>query len=618
MTPPVPSGQRKWLWPLVAAVVLLIWTAYCDATWMRSSPHLRAVPAFFLGALLLLMLNFVVRLCLGAWRNGWRWLIGSAAWRLCGWTALFVLSTIVLFYNLELWRGKRAWASVVREAERRGEKFSVEAIAPPPVPDEQNFATAPLFAPLLVVSNGVAGNERKSPGSTGEFPFVVYWEHWPFLHGRYGPPPPAGYIKTAPWLEQEKTELRAWMEFWRGWTNEPATSESGEPIVSRAVPDVKPPEAAALLRAGLQRPFEEMLEQLRAYSDRPYCRFPADYRRQLFDPVIGSDVWHAHVLHGFMRILRLRACTELVLGQDEAALRDVQLALRLGDYVRQQPWAGDAELRLNVLVDTLQPVWEGLVEHRWNERQLAALQTQLAGLDVLADYALTVRNDAIAMANLAEQTIPTSPATTRSLPGLSPGELRGLSVVRFFYPTGWSLQDQAAIHRYHLETTSRYFDLAARRIADRPRPNQGPELFATSDLCFYLFMCPKVRELFDQARESFPFAQAAVDLATVACALERYRLAQGEFPATLDALVPKFMSRLPDDIVTGEPLKYRRTGPGAFVLYSVGFDKVDDGGKPPVRYKNPYDPAEPRFNLNQNDWVWTCAAVASGSKPQVR
>ncbi len=37
-----------------------------------------------------------------------------------------------------------------------------------------------------------------------------------------------------------------------------------------------------------------------------------------------------------------------------------------------------------------------------------------------------------------------------------------------------------------------------------------------------------------------------------------------------------------------------------------------------VRYKTPYDPAEPRFNLNQNDWVWTCAAVASGSKPQVR
>ena len=45
----------------------------------------------------------------------------------------------------------------------------------------------------------------------------------------------------------------------------------------------------------------------------------------------------------------------------------------------------------------------------------------------------------------------------------------------------------------------------------------------------------------------------------LACALERYRLANGQFPETLDALVPKFVAKLPTDVITGTPLKYRRS-----------------------------------------------------------
>jgi hypothetical protein len=333
----------------------------------------------------------------------------------------------------------------------------------------------------------------------------------------------------------------------------------------------------------------------------------------MFDGEIGN-VRHYAVLHGLMRILRLRACAELALGQNELALRDVQLALRLAEYVRQQPWAGSVEVRLNVLLDTLQPVWEGLAERRWNESQLAALQAQLTSLDVLADYPLTVRNDAFAMANLAERILPTSPDTTRALPGLSPDEARRVSVVRFLYPTGWSLQDQAVVHQFHLKTTSRCFDLTARRLADRPRRNGSTELLASSDPLFYVFMCPKVVELFEQARKHFPVAQTAVDFAMLACALERYRLANGELPAALEALVPQFIARLPHDVIDGAPLKYRRTAGGGFVLYSVGFNQTDDGGQPSereLRWNNLY----PMPDLRRNDWVWRCPAVAGATKP---
>ena len=78
----------------------------------------------------------------------------------------------------------------------------------------------------------------------------------------------------------------------------------------------------------------------------------------------------------------------------------------------------------------------------------------------------------------------------------------------------------------------------------------------------------------------FAYIQSAVNLARVACGLERFRLAHGDYPETLDALAPQFITSLPHDIVNGQPLHYRRTETGQFILYSVGWDEKDDGGQP--------------------------------------
>jgi hypothetical protein len=89
-------------------------------------------------------------------------------------------------------------------------------------------------------------------------------------------------------------------------------------------------------------------------------------------------------------------------------------------------------------------------------------------------------------------------------------------------------------------------------------------------------------------------AQTAVDQAALACALERYRLANGQFPEKLEALVPRFISQLPHDVITGAPYKYRRTADGQFVLYSVGWNQTDDGGVP----------GKTLFDEKEGDWVW--------------
>jgi hypothetical protein len=93
--------------------------------------------------------------------------------------------------------------------------------------------------------------------------------------------------------------------------------------------------------------------------------------------------------------------------------------------------------------------------------------------------------------------------------------------------------------------------------------------------------------------------QTYVDAARVACGLERYRMANGRLPDTLDTLAPRFVEKIPNDVIDGKPLRYRTTADGGYVMYSVGWNKTDDGGELVwTKGKNP------SIDATKGDWVW--------------
>lgn len=71
--------------------------------------------------------------------------------------------------------------------------------------------------------------------------------------------------------------------------------------------------------------------------------------------------------------------------------------------------------------------------------------------------------------------------------------------------------------------------------------------------------------------------QAQVNSLRAALACERFRLAQGKWPTALDALVPQYLSAIPLDPFSGQPLLYRLL-PDGVVIYSIGANGVDDQG----------------------------------------
>jgi len=61
-------------------------------------------------------------------------------------------------------------------------------------------------------------------------------------------------------------------------------------------------------------------------------------------------------------------------------------------------------------------------------------------------------------------------------------------------------------------------------------------------------------------------------------ALRRYVLQHGSPPKSLAALVPGYLSAVPQDPYGDGPLVYRTTNDG-YLLYSVGSNGTDDGGQ---------------------------------------
>jgi hypothetical protein len=100
-------------------------------------------------------------------------------------------------------------------------------------------------------------------------------------------------------------------------------------------------------------------------------------------------------------------------------------------------------------------------------------------------------------------------------------------------------------------------------------------------------------------------AETVRRLTVTAIALKRYHLQHGVYPATLDDLVPAFLSALPADFMDGKPLRYKLRPDGDFLLYSVGEDGVDNGGDP-----TPVPPAASTINwLAGRDIVWPRVAT---------
>jgi hypothetical protein len=171
-------------------------------------------------------------------------------------------------------------------------------------------------------------------------------------------------------------------------------------------------------------------------------------------------------------------------------------------------------------------------------------------------------------------------------------------------PSGWFYQNELRSSKFILEKFLSIGDVGQQTISPT-LVKQADESLRTMRLTPYSILGKMFLPALVNRPRKFAWAQASVNLARTACALERYRLAHRKYPETLDALAPQFIAKVPHDPIGGQPLRYRLADGGQFILYSVGWNEKDDGGTVALTKGVSADvDKHGSVDLDNGDWVW--------------
>ncbi len=563
------KGWRGLLLWFVALFVAVFFVVFLLSEVSRlKSRAIESAAVAFISALIfstvgILIALFIRWIC--CWKNFRRFVFGAACF----------ITLIALFYAEEDWRGWHDWNKYKREQAARGEKLDFKDFIPPPVPDDQNFAMAPIWFELINAANTNAAQKWY-----GKFSPVTEKEPWNLL-SIYGDAN-AEYAPTnGSWQRATLTDLKPWQNFYRTVaTNFPSSPQPQTP-------------AQDILLALSKN--DSIIEQLREASARPESRFPLSYD---MSPPFAILLPHLATLKRGCQVLDLRALAELQNGDSQKALDDVKLSLRLADAERSEPFLISQLVRIAIFQITMQPIYEGLAQNKWSDAQLADLDAALSKEDFLADYKLATRGErALGIADIDFLRHPENEnigmrrprfnwlprfSTLRTMASFSSEDNSYFNLQTFLLgigPSGWLRQNELRVARFETQwllpladENAHVFSPEKVKVADKAFASEKKTV--TPENVLEMMFLPA----WSAEARRFAFAQTSADLARVAIALERYRLANGDYPNSLDALSPQFMEKIPNDVIGGKPLNYRRTNDGQFILYSVGWNERDDGG----------------------------------------
>jgi hypothetical protein len=482
-----------------------------------------------------------------------------------------LVTLVAVIYVEENWRGKHAWERYKAELESRGEKLDFASYIPPAVPDDQNFAMTPFLRPLLDLNP-----KPLQPGQS------IYRDTNGFNRANDFATDlmstSAEYDTQRRWHDRNTPDYDIWLMALT--TNGPG---SVAPFAAKA-------EAAQELLKTFAAKYDPVLDELEKASQLPYCRFNIHYTDA--DPA-EILLPHLAVMKKLTQLYRLRTSADLAAGKSDKALADEKMTLYLAGTMKNEPFVISGLVRIAILHIGLRPLEAGLTAHQWNDAQLAELEDQFAGIDLAAEYESVMRGER-STGNGVMDYLRGGGSIGDVFDGPQPPPARVV-------PAGWLYQNQLTINRGFQDYLLPPVDAASHRFYPDKCRELDTELtnYIDGGFRFYRIFARMMMPALENAVKKYAFAQVSVDEATVVCALERYRLANGQYPETLAALEPKFIKSVPKDAVSGEALKYRRTDDGKFLLYSVGWNGTDDGGN--YGLTTGTSPHQDQFS---GDWVW--------------
>ena len=378
-----------------------------------------------------------------------------------------------------------------------------------------------------------------------------------------------------------RTDQSVWSKFQSVRGVQSYSPMSDGPIVGKE-------DAADVLAAFKE--IEPELEELRVAAKRPYAQFIRNHTNAFL-----ADVPNFVVLRTLSQFLTIHAYAELASDHPGRAFDDIRAVQRLADSLDGQSTLVEAMIRVAILGLTLQPFEEGLSTGAWSDEQLAAFQKYFESVDLLPGFDAALRaGERNSVLRLVQDLPREQLMETMGYKDTKDLKERAFNLAVRWCPRGWYFQNAVNYSRL-MQKSFEAYDVKAERFF--PAKCDEALMFINEQMesiTPFKYLASVAVPNISKATQATAHTQTQMRQAALACALERYRQARGEYPEDMKALVPQFMNKLPTDLMTGETLKYQRLDKDKFRLYSVGWNLKDDGG---VRKKE----------RTEGDWVWPLA-----------
>jgi hypothetical protein len=541
------------------------------------------------------------------------------------------VTLVGLLFALENWRGKRAWEKCRSELEAKGKYVDWSTLIPPAVPDAENIFKAPgmedwfvrdfrkpylkpkpfsnVSTPpkgdtnlVLIAELTLADNRSRSPASTSRV-----WK--------------VGSESAKAEALKLATRFSDGMlpgnqgNFFLFFANDPVWTdpvqisvESDEPPTVKTIraffPEDRNLPGGTRLRVKAQGTnfWQVLLDPtsltsaanyiawterskgdwnlIRAALNRPKARMDNDYQQPFARPIPNFIA-----VRTVAQVLAQRCQCFLLLGRPEEALRELTLLNDLRRLLDAKPMTLVAAM-INVAIQGLYAsvVADGLRLHAWEEPQLLAIEKQTAETNLLRALGESIQAEHAGVCHTLEIT---PRAQLANLFGSKEKFQSPSYWLARWAPRGWLYQNMVSIVSHDQGMLNGIVDPDKGLVRPIKESNFRDPLSQNP----YTFLATVALPNYFKAVQTTARNQTLLEEARIACALELYHRAHREYPESLAALVPRFLEKLPHDLIGGGPLKYRRTNDGRFLLYSIGWNETEDGGRAD---KSPSD----------GDWVW--------------
>jgi hypothetical protein len=512
-----------------------------------------------------------------------------------------VVTPLLLFHAIENTRGAWAWRQMRAELKAKGECFELPCVIPPPARDEDNFFATPFWQRFAY---------EQIKGEKGQT--TIKWlhpDHDAWATNFTLPNDPEPVIRTSGLIKKDptdgRTDLAAWAAKFRevnAALGDPKSRGQKMPFPVAATPE-KPADDVLLALSKFDAP----LAELAAAAPRPRNVYPIHYEED-FNALLPNLA----VMKSITRISVLRAVARLRAGDSEGAAADARLAFRIGESLNEDSLLINQLVRFACDGIAMRALWEGLADHRWSDAQLAAFQELLGKRDYAKGIIHAMEGERAFGNDFMERMIRLKRwnAVTELDRMMGGGDSRGQESSPLgsilFMPSGWMRQNQIGLLRGHqvnldhVRAVMNRTNRAAVLASNRQQANAMDDYVLKSAVNSSPFniLAKMLLPALSKATAKADRAETVAQMAVVACALERHRLAHGSFPVALTELVPAYLPAVPEDWMSGQPLHYERTDDGLFRLWSVGPNGKDDGGVYRIVNK------DGRSLSEDLDWPW--------------